>query len=64
MAFTPVTVMLLRAIRRAQGRPLRTNAADIGIHRDRDDDGLERAQVSRLWAEDWDCPEDAAYDDL
>lgn len=24
----------------------------------------ERAYVSRLWAEDWDCDEDAAYDDL
>lgn len=23
----------------------------------------ERAYVSRLWAEDWDSPEDAAYDD-
>ena len=23
-----------------------------------------RAYVSRLWAEDWDSPEDALYDDL
>jgi hypothetical protein len=28
------------------------------------DDHDERAYVSRLWAEDWDCPEDAAYNDL
>lgn len=24
----------------------------------------DRAYVSRLWSEDWDSPEDAAYDDL
>jgi hypothetical protein len=27
------------------------------------DENDERAYVSRLWAEDWDCPEDAVYDD-
>lgn len=31
MPCTPVTVALLRKIRRAQGRPLRSVAADIGI---------------------------------
>jgi hypothetical protein len=36
MAFTPSTVALLRKIRREQGRPLRSSAADIGIHRDRE----------------------------
>ncbi|WP_125633455.1 hypothetical protein [Nonomuraea sp. WAC 01424] len=32
-----------------------------------EDDGTDehvRAQVSRLWAEDWDSPEDALYDEL
>lgn len=33
MAHTPVTVALLRALRREHGRPFRENAADIGIHR-------------------------------
>lgn len=36
MAYTPVTVALLRALRRRRGRPLRSNAADIGIHRERE----------------------------
>jgi len=27
-------------------------------------DGDVRAYVSRLWAEDWDCEDDAIYDDL
>ncbi len=31
MAYTPTTVALLRRIRRRQGRPLRSGAADIGI---------------------------------
>lgn len=31
MPYTPTTVALLRQIRRAQGRPLRSGAADIGI---------------------------------
>lgn len=26
------------------------------------EDSAERAYVSRLWAEDWDSPEDTAYD--
>lgn len=26
------------------------------------EDADVRAYVSRLWAEDWDCPEDAVYD--
>jgi hypothetical protein len=28
-----------------------------------DDAEAERAYVSRLWAEDWDSPEDAVYDE-
>jgi hypothetical protein len=28
-----------------------------------DDEAAMRAYVSRLWAEDWDSPEDSAYDD-
>jgi hypothetical protein len=28
-----------------------------------DDEAAMRAYVSRLWAEDWDSPEDAIYDD-
>jgi hypothetical protein len=24
----------------------------------------ERHLVSKVWARDWDCPEDAAYDDM
>ncbi|WP_276824604.1 hypothetical protein [Mycolicibacterium mageritense] len=31
MSYTPITVALLRQIRRSQGRPLRSGAADIGI---------------------------------
>lgn len=31
VAYTPITVALLRQIRRSQGRPLRSGAADIGI---------------------------------
>lgn len=31
MAYTRSTVAILRAIRRQQGRPLRSGAADIGI---------------------------------
>lgn len=38
MAYTPTTVALLRKLRQEQGRPLRENAADIGIHRDRECD--------------------------
>jgi hypothetical protein len=30
---------------------------------DQEDDELIRAYVSRLWAEDWDSPEDSVYDD-
>ncbi|OBK04690.1 hypothetical protein A5746_10355 [Mycolicibacterium conceptionense] len=36
MAYAPITVALLRRLRRKQGRPLRENAADIGIHRERE----------------------------
>lgn len=36
MAHTPGTATLLRQLRREQGRPLRENGADIGIHRDRE----------------------------
>jgi hypothetical protein len=32
------------------------------VHEDSDDH--VRAYVSRLWAEDWDSPEDSLYDDL
>lgn len=36
MTHTPGTATLLRQLRREQGRPLRENGADIGIHRDRE----------------------------
>ncbi|OCB09209.1 hypothetical protein A5717_25875 [Mycolicibacterium porcinum] len=36
MAHTPVTAALMRKLRRAQGRPLRGNGADIGVHRNRE----------------------------
>ncbi len=29
-----------------------------------DDEEAMRAYVSRLWAEDWDCPEDSVFDQL
>lgn len=29
-----------------------------------DDEEAMRAYVSRLWAEDWDCPEDGIFDQL
>jgi hypothetical protein len=45
MAFTPSTVALLRKIRREQGRPLRVNAADIGIHCDREVTADEQAEI-------------------
>jgi hypothetical protein len=48
LSYTPVTVALLRMIRRRQGRPLRENAADIGIHRERVE------QVRELHKPRWD----------
>lgn len=50
MAYTPVTVMLLRMLRRKQGRQLHENAADIGIHCDRE-------WVNHCCAYDCDCGE-------
>lgn len=41
------------------------DCADKGTstrHQKRIEDRAVRAYVSRLWAEDWDCPEDAVYD--
>lgn len=44
MPYTPATVALLQQIRRAQGRPLRSGAADIGIQPARQDsDGWSAA---------------------
>jgi hypothetical protein len=41
MAYTPITVALLKRLRRYQGRVLHENAADIGIHRDREAEWVE-----------------------
>lgn len=46
MAYTPSTVAILRAIRRHQGRPLRSGAADIGI-KPATQDGDGKAAASR-----------------
>lgn len=43
--------------------PVRHGAHDPGGRLAEDEDSrLMRSYLSRQWAEDWDCPEDAVYD--
>ncbi|GIH72675.1 hypothetical protein Mth01_49280 [Sphaerimonospora thailandensis] len=47
--------------------PTVASNAPLAVDMSYQDDGTDehvRAYVSRLWAEDWDNPEDALYDDL
>jgi hypothetical protein len=43
-----------------------TKRLQVPIYVPEDDEADEdmRDGASRLWAEDWDCPEDSTYDDL
>lgn len=48
--------------RRVRMRTLATNVVEPFVLADADDAAV-RAYVTRLWAEDWDSPEDAAADE-